>query len=109
VIYVLDTTRRMHPNVCRFISEAVYEGRLHSYPACAAHRLVLGAGADPALKVAGENTPLWRNRRVVSKQEIERRFTELARVSALNGLRKLHLIAHQNEILSREPHRPYAP
>jgi len=49
----LDTTRRMHPEVCRFISEAVYEGRLHSYPTCAARRLVLGAGADPALKAAG--------------------------------------------------------
>lgn len=49
----LDTTRRMHPDVCRFISEAVYEGRLHSHPTCAARQLVLGAGADPALKVAG--------------------------------------------------------
>ena len=24
----LDVTRRMHPDVCRFVSEAVYEGRL---------------------------------------------------------------------------------
>ncbi|KKB79713.1 nuclease [Devosia soli] len=28
----LGTTRRMHPNVCRFISEQVYEGRLQSHP-----------------------------------------------------------------------------
>jgi uncharacterized protein len=49
----LDVTRRMHPDVCRFISEAVYEGRLHSHPSCAARRLVLGADADPALKPAG--------------------------------------------------------
>jgi uncharacterized protein len=27
----LDTTYRMHPDVCRFISEAVYEGRLKSH------------------------------------------------------------------------------
>jgi uncharacterized protein len=49
----LDVTRRMHPDVCRFVSEAVYEGRLHSDPTCVARRLVLAAGADPALKVAG--------------------------------------------------------
>jgi predicted RecB family nuclease len=49
----LDVTRRMHPDVCRFISEAVYEGRLQSHLSCAARRLVLGAGADPALKAAG--------------------------------------------------------
>ena len=36
----LDVTRRMHPDVCRFISEAVYEGRLHADPSCAARRLV---------------------------------------------------------------------
>lgn len=49
----LEVTRRMHPDVCRFISEAVYEGRLHSHPSCAARRLVLGADVDPALKAAG--------------------------------------------------------
>ena len=27
----LDHTRRMHPDVCRFVSEAVYEGRLESF------------------------------------------------------------------------------
>jgi uncharacterized protein len=37
----LDVTRRMHPDVCRFISEAVYEGRLHSHPSTAMQRLIL--------------------------------------------------------------------
>jgi uncharacterized protein len=49
----LDVTRRMHPDVCRFISEAVYEGRLHSYPDTASRVLVLRSGADPALKPSG--------------------------------------------------------
>jgi superfamily I DNA and/or RNA helicase len=49
----LDVTRRMHPDVCRFISEAVYEGRLHSYSDTASRILVLGSGADPALKPSG--------------------------------------------------------
>ncbi len=35
----IDETRRMHPNVCRFVSEAVYEGRLESAAACAAQRI----------------------------------------------------------------------
>lgn len=32
----LDHTRRMHPDVCRFVSEVVYEDRLSSIPECAA-------------------------------------------------------------------------
>lgn len=35
----LDTTHRMHPEVCRFVSDVVYDGRLRSDPACAVQRL----------------------------------------------------------------------
>jgi uncharacterized protein len=49
----LDVTRRMHPDVCRFISEAVYGGRLHSHASTEAQRLVLRAGADSAVKTSG--------------------------------------------------------
>ena len=49
----LAETRRMHPDVCRFISEAVYEGRLHPEASNATQRLVLGTGADPALRTSG--------------------------------------------------------
>ena len=31
----IDETRRMHPDVCRFVSQAVYEGRLESAAECA--------------------------------------------------------------------------
>jgi superfamily I DNA and/or RNA helicase len=31
----LGESRRMHPEICRFISESVYEGRLQSHPDCA--------------------------------------------------------------------------
>jgi len=37
----LPTSRRMHPDVCRFISEQVYEGRLTSHPDTA-HQRVAG-------------------------------------------------------------------
>lgn len=49
----LGTTHRMHPYVCKPISEGVYEGRLTSTPACAAQGLILQASADPALKTRG--------------------------------------------------------
>ncbi|MBS0380749.1 MAG: TM0106 family RecB-like putative nuclease [Proteobacteria bacterium] len=49
----LDISRRMHPDVCRFISDAVYEGRLNADPSCAERRLALSADADPALKASG--------------------------------------------------------
>ena len=35
----IDETRRMHPDVCRFVSQAVYEGRLESAAECAAQRI----------------------------------------------------------------------
>jgi uncharacterized protein len=37
---LLDESRRMHPDVCRFISEAVYEGRLGNIPATERHRVI---------------------------------------------------------------------
>lgn len=49
----LATTWRMHPDVCRFISEAVYEGRLHPESRNAEQRLILGADAHPALRPTG--------------------------------------------------------
>jgi uncharacterized protein len=35
----LDHTRRMHPDVCRFVSEVVYENRLGAIPECARQRV----------------------------------------------------------------------
>jgi len=49
----LPTTYRMAPALCRFISEAVYDGRLEPEASNANQRLVLGADADPALCEAG--------------------------------------------------------
>ena len=38
----LARSRRMHPDVCRFISEAVYESRLDSIPETERHRVLRG-------------------------------------------------------------------
>jgi superfamily I DNA and/or RNA helicase len=49
----LGTTWRMHPQVCTFISDAVYEGRLQPEPGTARRTLVLRPDADPLLRPAG--------------------------------------------------------
>lgn len=49
----LATTWRMHPEVCHFISEAVYEGRLQPEAHNVRRTLVLGPGAHPDLRSAG--------------------------------------------------------
>ncbi len=35
----IDETRRMHPDVCRFVSQAIYEDRLESFADCADQRI----------------------------------------------------------------------
>jgi uncharacterized protein len=42
----LGESRRMHPSVCRFISESIYEGRLVSHPDCARQKIVVPPNAN---------------------------------------------------------------
>ena len=49
----LEKTWRMHPDVCRFISDAVYDGRLEAEPNNAKQSLLLDERAHPALKPVG--------------------------------------------------------
>lgn len=49
----LNTTWRMHPDVCRFISDAVYDGRLEPEPNNAKQSFLLGSDAHPALMHTG--------------------------------------------------------
>ena len=50
----LGTSWRMHPDLCRFISEAYYEGRLDSAPRTASNRIIggsnTGAGAETGVR-----------------------------------------------------------
>ena len=50
---LLNVSWRMHPSVCEFISEAIYDGRLTSHPEAAERRLVLSGGAHSTLRPAG--------------------------------------------------------
>ena len=49
----LSKTRRMHPDLCRFISDAFYDGRLMPEVGNEKQRLVLKPDADPSLKPTG--------------------------------------------------------
>lgn len=49
----LKDTWRMHPDVCRFISAAVYDGRLEAEPKNSNQRLVLDANARTELRPTG--------------------------------------------------------
>ncbi len=43
----LETTYRLHPDLCEFISEAFYEGKLQSAPAASNHRVTLPTKPGP--------------------------------------------------------------
>ena len=49
----LSKTWRMHPDLCSFVSAAVYDGKLRSEAGCATQRLVPRKDAHPAVKPAG--------------------------------------------------------
>jgi predicted RecB family nuclease len=50
---LLDITWRMHPVVCQFISNALYDGRLKNHASTQKQSLELSAGHDKALKRFG--------------------------------------------------------
>ncbi len=50
---LLDTSWRMHPAICDFISEAVYDGRLQSHPDCGRQTLATGDGGAISLPSSG--------------------------------------------------------
>jgi uncharacterized protein len=49
----LDTSWRMHPSICSFISEAVYDGRLKAHTDCARQKLLVEEVAHSSLKPHG--------------------------------------------------------
>jgi len=53
---LLNVSWRMHPDVCGFISDAVYEGRLQAEASTSAQRLILADGLHPALRPTGVTT-----------------------------------------------------
>ena len=50
---LLDTTYRMHPKVCDFISAAIYDGRIKSHPKLARHGILFDPKDNQLLPEAG--------------------------------------------------------
>ncbi len=50
---LLDTTYRMHPKVCNFISAAIYDGRIKSHPKLDQHCILPATDSNPGLPEAG--------------------------------------------------------
>ena len=67
----LGTTWRMHENVCRFISDAVYDGRLHPEPGTLNQVLILSESAHPALQPNGIRFIEARHEGCSQKSELE--------------------------------------
>ena len=90
----LPITRRLHPRVCDFVSEAFYGGRLEAHPSCAARSI----GGAPPLGGAGLRFVEVEHaaNRTVSPQEaaaVARLFTELMGRSWSDGNGKTRALA----------------
>ena len=90
----LPITRRLHPRVCDFVSEAFYGGRLEAHPSCAARSI----GGAPPLGGAGLRFVEvgHAGNRTVSPQEaaaVARLFTELMGRSWSDGNGKTRALA----------------
>ncbi|HWJ05441.1 MAG TPA: TM0106 family RecB-like putative nuclease, partial [Steroidobacteraceae bacterium] len=81
----LPQTWRMGPDVCRFISEAIYDGRLEPEPKNANQRLVLGPRMHPALRPSG--VVFWPVEHAGCAQRSEEEAEEIRRIytSLLGG------------------------
>lgn len=49
----LGESWRMHPDVCRFISDVIYGGELHAHPDCSNQKLVLTGDIPDGIKPTG--------------------------------------------------------
>jgi predicted RecB family nuclease len=53
----LGESRRMHPDVCTFISESIYEGRLGSHIDCGKQKIVFSSGNRPPAPYEATDAP----------------------------------------------------
>jgi uncharacterized protein len=87
----LKTSYRMHPDVCRFISEAIYDGRLEAERDNHRQALLLRPGAHPALRATGiAYIPI--EHEACSQKSLEE--AELARVLYADLLRQSYMDRH---------------
>ncbi|MDZ4374367.1 MAG: TM0106 family RecB-like putative nuclease [Phenylobacterium sp.] len=85
----LGVTRRMHPDVCRFISDAVYDGRLESHSEAKQQRLVLPAGGAGVVAATGLRFQFVAHQGCAQKsleeaEQVVRSYTDLLRCGWVN-------------------------
>ena len=98
----LEHSCRMHPDVCRFVSDAFYDGRLEAAEECAGQTTALGTGLRFAAGRARGQPPLVvRGGRARSREEFERllghEWTNAEGVTAPLGLNDILVVAPYNE------------
>ena len=71
---LLDTSWRMHPSICDFISQAVYDGRLRAHEDCGRQQLLIGDIAHPALRPHGMSIIEMAHQGCSQSSEEEARF-----------------------------------
>lgn len=76
----LGESRRMHPTVCRFISESMYGGRLGSHPDCGRQKIALPSD-KPSLLVSRESGIVFIP--VEHDGNIQQSDEEVARIAAI--------------------------
>jgi uncharacterized protein len=75
----LGESRRMHPSVCRFISESIYEGRLGSHPNCINQKVAVRL--SPSALITKENGIVFSG--VEHDGNIQQSDEEVGRVKAI--------------------------
>ena len=78
----LATTFRMHPDLSRFVSDAIYDGRLEADPGCANRRLVLPADRDVHAAIGPAGLGFAELSHVGCTQRSEPEADEIARLYA---------------------------
>ena len=94
----LEQTRRMHPDVCTFISDEVYEHRLQSHPDCALQsvggeagiRYLAGRAPRQLVELAGRSRADLQRDRAPARTAVPRTWTARApaRGARLHGRRR---------------------
>jgi uncharacterized protein len=97
----IEETRRMHPDVCRFISDRIYGGRLSSHPDCALQGTEAGTGLRwLRAEHTGRATESVEEAELVSAQIMEllgRRWTDKHGAAQVIGVNDVMVVAPYND------------
>jgi len=89
----LDTTQRLHPDICRFVSEAMYSGRLKNSGHCGNRSIIMSDGSHEAgirwCPVEHEGNKMYASEEVDAIIKIVAQFVGAARTNRNGEVRQL--------------------